>query len=272
VQLDGAHVLVTGASRGIGEAFARRFAAAGARVTLVARSRDAIERLAAELGGGAVPADLLDPDSVDGLVDEVERQAGPVDVLVNNAGLETTAPHVSQDPAVLRDTLRLNLEAPMVLTRSVLPGMLERGRGHLVYVSSIAGSAGVPYMAVYSASKGGVNNFVAALRLELRDTPIGTTLVAPGPVDTAMWGGVEDAEEISGVLRRFNRLHLIPKKSPDLIARRTVEAVRSDARHVRTPRRLSAMFWLGEGPRRLTETILTGVHLPSGHGGHHRRG
>lgn len=264
MQLRGAHVLITGGSRGIGAAMARRFAAAGASVSLVARSADAIESLAGELGGRAFPADLLAPEQVDGLVARVEAEAGPVDVLVNNAGLESTRWLVHEPASTIRDVVRLNLEAPMVLTRSVLPGMLQRGRGSLVFLSSLAGTSGFPGMSVYSGTKSGINNFVAALRLELRDSPVRTTVVAPGPVDTQMWDALEDADQFESVLRRLNGLHVIPKKTPDLIARRTVAAVASGRRHVRTPRRLSAAFWLGETPRRVTELLLARVPMDAG--------
>ena len=113
----------------------------------------------------------------------------------------------------------------------------------------------------YSATKAGINNFVASVRLELRDTPVRTTVVAPGPVDTQMWDTLEGADQFERVLRRLNRLQMIPKKSPDLIARRTVAAVAKGRRHVRTPRRVSVAFWLGEAPRRVTELLLAKVPM-----------
>ena len=264
MELKGAHVLVTGASRGIGEAMARRFAKSGARVSVAARSLEPLRRLAGEIGGSAFGVDLLDPHEVDELVPRVESTAGPIDVLVNNAGLENNRWFRTEEPSVIRDVVRLNLEAPLVLTRAVLPGMIHRGRGALVYTSSLAGTAGFPGLSVYSGTKAGLNNFVGALRLELRETPNGITLVAPGPVDTRMWDSLEDEDDFAPMLRRMNGLHLIPKKSPEMLARRTVRAVARDRRHVRVPRRLSAMFWLGEAPRRLTEVVLARVPLDRG--------
>jgi len=264
MELKGAHVLVTGASRGIGEATARRFAKAGARVSVAARSVEPLRRLAGEIGGSAFGVDLLDPHEVDALIPRVESTAGPIDVLVNNAGIENSRWFRQEESAVIRDVVRLNLEAPLVLSRAVLPGMLHRGRGALVFTSSLAGTAGFPGLSVYSASKAGLNNFVGALRLELRETPIALTLVAPGPVDTRMWDALEDEDDFAPMLRRMNGLHLIPKKSPEMLARRTVRAVAKGRRHVRVPRRLSAMFWLGEAPRRLTEVVLARVPLDRG--------
>jgi short-subunit dehydrogenase len=261
MDLQGKHVLVTGASRGIGEAMARRFASKGARVSLAARSADSLAALAGELGGTPFTVDLLDADAVDALIPRVEADAGPIDVLVNNAGVETNQWLHLDDPQHLRDAIALNLEAPIILTRAVLPGMLARGRGGLVYTSSLAGSAGFPGLTVYAATKAGINNFVASLRLELRDTPVHLTLVAAGPVDTRMWDALEDQHDFDPMLRRLNALHLIPKKTPALLAKRTVRAVQHDRRHVRVPRRQSLTYWLGESPRRITELALTKVRL-----------
>ena len=264
MELKGSHVVVTGASRGIGAALAKEFASAGAIVSVVARSRAQLESLAMAIGGSAFQADLLDDDQVDALVPRIEAEAGPIDVLVNNAGLDSTQWLAACDPQEVRNVLRLNLETPAVLSRAVLPGMLARGRGHLVYVSSLAGTTSVPGLSVYSASKSGLNHLTACVRLELRDTPLGCTLVAPGPVDTAMWDHLEVTDAMAPAIKRMRRLHLIPKTSPDRVARRTVKAVRNDKRHVRTPARLSLSFWLGESPRRISEMILAKVPTDGG--------
>lgn len=254
-------MLVTGASRGIGAAMAREFAKAGARVSVAARTTDAIDKLAADIGGHAFTVDLLDPDQVDNLIPRVEAEVGSVDVLVNNAGLENLKWFHDEETNRIRDVVRLNLETPLVLTRAVLPGMLARGNGHLVYMSSLAGSASFPALSVYAGTKAGLTNSASTIRLELRDTPIHTTIVAPGPVDTEMWDRLEDAPTTTAMLKRLRMFQLIPKKSPELIARRTVAAVRANRRHVRTPRRLSTQFWLNEAPRRINELILSRVPL-----------
>ena len=263
MELKDAHVVVTGASRGIGAAMARKFAAEGARVSLVARSQDALDALAAELGGTAFVADLGDAAQVDALIPQIEAEAGPIDVLVNNAGLENASWFVHDPAEVQRSVVRLNLEAPILLTRAVLPGMLRRGKGGLVFVSSLAGSASFPGLSVYGATKAGLNNLAGALRQGLKGSAIGITLVQPGPTDTQMWDHLEDQEEYGPMLRRLRRLQLIPKKTPELIARRTVAAVAKGRRHVRTPRRLSLTFWLNEAPRRISEGLLVGVPMGS---------
>lgn len=259
MELKGAHVLVTGGSRGIGAALAREFARAGARISLTARSTEAIEALALELGGKAFTADLLDPASVDSLIERVEADAGPIDVLVNNAGYEGQGWFHEGDNDTARRVLQLNLEAPIVLTRNVLPGMIERGRGHLVFTSSLAGTGGFPGLAVYGATKAGLSNFVAALRMELATTGINTTVVAPGPVDTDMWDAVEGDNDLDPMLARLRKLQLIPTKSPEMLAKRSISAVKADRRHVRVPRRLISNHWLREAPTRLTETLISGV-------------
>lgn len=240
---------------------ANAFATAGARVSIAARSTEAMRAVAEPIGASVFTVDLADQAETEALIGQVEDTAGPIDVLMNNAGIETTDLFHKTDLETLRLVSRVNLEAPMVLTRQVLPGMLERGRGHLGFTSSLAGTAGFPGLAPYGATKAGLMNLVAALRLELRDTDIGTTVIAPGPVDTTMWEQVEDSSDIEDVIQRLRRLQLIPKKSPEFIADLTVKAVQTNKRHVRTPRRLGANFWLREAPSRLTELILSGVDV-----------
>lgn len=256
------HVVITGGSRGIGAAMAREFAAAGARVTVVARSGDSLREVAEQVGGNAVVADLSDDSVVDGLLADIERRHGPIDVLVNNAGLETTVPFAVEDERAVRAVSRLNLEVPMMLTRHVLPRMLDRGIGHLVFVSSLAGTAGFPGMAAYGATKAGVLNFVASLRWELRSTPVNVTVLAPGPVDTQMWDQVEQSPpSVAKVVRRFQLLRLIPMEAPERIARRTVRAVVRDKPHVRDPRRLSIQFWLNAAPTRIARLAAVGLRF-----------
>ncbi len=137
--------------------------------------------------------------------------------------------------------------------------MHDRGRGHLVFTSSLAGSAGFPGMAAYSGTKAALNNFVASVRLELNDTEIGTTLIAPGPVDTGMWDHVEDATYNADTLKRLNRMQMLPKISPERLARRAIKGIEANRRHVRHPRRLAMNFMLPEVPRRFFEVLMTGI-------------
>ncbi|MEO3812267.1 SDR family NAD(P)-dependent oxidoreductase [Sphaerisporangium sp. B11E5] len=186
-RLDGARVLVTGASSGIGAATARAMAARGAKVTLTGRDAGRLAAVAAETGGRAVACDLLADREAgrDGGVAGLVAAAGPVDVLVANAGAGWAGPFTGMPPAELERLVRLDLVVPMVLTRLLLPGMIESGRGHVVLVSSIAGAVGVRDEAVYSAAKAGLTVFAEALRHELRGPGApGVSVVLPGVVDT----------------------------------------------------------------------------------------
>ena len=261
MQLAGAHVLVTGGSRGIGAALAREYAGRGAIVSIAARDGTALDRLAGELGGHAFVADLLDPVQAEALIERVESAVGPVDVLVNNAGIDSVGAFHATDLSMIRDIARLNFEVPMVLTRQALPGMLQRRRGHVVFLSSLAGTAGFGGLAVYSGTKAGLNNFVASIRMELKDTPITTTVVAPGPVDTEMWDRLEATTDYAALLKRLRLFRLLPKASPESVARKTVDATVAPARHVRMPRRLLVNHLLREAPTRLIEGLTSGVVL-----------
>ena len=260
MELSGKHVVVTGGSRGIGENMAREFARRGAKVTVVARNVDALNRVAAEIAGNAVVADLTDDSIVDALIENIERQCGPIDVLVNNAGLETSTPFAVEDDREIRTVSRVNLEVPMMLTRHVLPGMLARGSGHLVFVSSLAGTAGFPGMSVYGATKAGILNFVNGLSRELKATNVNITVLSPGPVATDMWGAIEERQSsVQDFVNRFQKLHLIPTADPVKIARRTVNAVAKNKPFVRDPKRLGINFWLNHLPTRIANIAAVGV-------------
>jgi short-subunit dehydrogenase len=182
------HVAVTGASAGIGAAIVREYAAAGARVTLVARRRDLLEPLAASLAspGHVAIADLRDCDAATAWIPAAEAAHGPIDVLVNNAGVQIVGPSAATDLAAAEAMLTLDLVVPMRLCLAVLPGMLARGRGTIVNVASMAAIAPTPGMFYYSAAKGGLGAASEALRGELRRTGVHVLTVYPGPVATDM--------------------------------------------------------------------------------------
>ncbi len=256
-------VLITGASRGIGEAMARRFAEAGARVALVARSADALRALADEVGGTAHPADLADPDVVAGLFERVEADGGPVDVLVNNAALDGGGWFPELDPDELRDVLQVNLVSVLQLCRQALPGMLERGRGRIVNISSMAGVAGFPGMATYAATKAGLSHFTETLALDLRGLPVGTTLVELGPIPTDLLEKVDRYQPTRDAFDRAYRLGLITDVPRDRVADEVVRAVERDRAHVRLPKRALAYPLMTQLPRELTRFTLTGIrHRP----------
>jgi short-subunit dehydrogenase len=260
VEIRGQRVLLTGASYGIGASVARVFARRGGRLGLAARSVAALGELAAEVGGVALPVDLSRPGEVNGLVDRAaDVLGGPIDILINNAGMGVIGPFITRTPAEIADEVQVNLVAAIELTRQALPRMVERDHGHLVFVSSLQASAPTPAFAVYGATKAALSHFAAILRLELGSTSIGTTVVAPGPVDTPMWERVEASPFTTALLRRYSRAGLLTKGDPTVLAEQIASAVERDARHVRTPRRAVLLNLLSEAPRRMTELLLTGV-------------
>ena len=176
--------LVTGASSGIGEQFARQLSHRGEAVILVARRRDRLEQLAGKLPGTAhvVPSDLATESA--SLPARVAELGLDVDLLVNNAGFGTYGRFAEIDPQRDAEQVRVNCEAVITLTHAFLPGMLERRRGGVIVVASTAGMQPLPYEAVYSASKAFALNFTEALNEELRGSGVRVMAVNPGPVPT----------------------------------------------------------------------------------------
>ena len=211
VQLGGASALVTGATGGIGDAIARALHARGARVLLSGRRQDALEALAARLGDRAevVAADLAERDAPIRLAEA----AGAVDVLVANAALPASGRGEDFGPDEIDRALDVNLRAPIQLTRALLPGMLERGRGHVVFVSSLSGKTGSPRSGIYSATKFGLRGFAAGLREDVDAKGIGVTVVFPGFVrDSGLfaesgvklpaWVGTRTPEQVAAAVVR----------------------------------------------------------------------
>ena len=260
MELRGRRVLITGASRGIGEALARRFATEGAQVALVARSSGAIEKLAADLGGTAHPADLADAAQVATLIGRVEDEAGPVDVLVNNAGIAPTS-GAFQDwsPEAVEEIYRVNVVSPAELCRQAVPRMLRRNGGHIVNVSSLAGCGAFPGLAAYSSTKAALSQFTAGLRADLKGLPISTTLVELGPIPTEMLDSVDEYKPTADSFKRFYRLQLLTDVTRETVADDVVDAVRRGRRHVRHLKRAALFPLLTEAPRRTVELFLAGV-------------
>jgi short-subunit dehydrogenase len=176
VQIAGANVLLTGATGGIGHAIARALAQRGATLTLTGRRTDVLDELAAELGARALAVDL----SVAAEVERLVEQAGTVDILIANAGLPASGLLDTFSIQEIDRALDVNLRAPVVLSRLLLPGMVERRRGHLLFMSSIAGKASAAGSSVYSATKYGLRGFASGLRAELRGCGVGVSTVFPG--------------------------------------------------------------------------------------------
>lgn len=179
MDLAGHKALLTGATGGLGRAIAKALAAEGAAVALSARKAEALESLAGELPGHGhktLPADLADP----GAAEKLAAEAGDVDVLVANAGLPGAGWLTDFTPEQVQRALRVNLEAPMLMARALFPGMVERGSGHLVFISSLSGKAASPRTSIYNATKFGLRGFALGLRSDLSPKGVGVSLVSPG--------------------------------------------------------------------------------------------
>jgi len=176
--------LVTGASSGIGEAFARGLRARGRRLVLVARRAHRLENLAQELGGAdpvlVLPLDLTADDAGERLQDELERRGIHVDLLVNNAGVGHTGAFLQEPPERIEAMIDLNVRAVVDLTRRFVPPMIARGGGAVVNVVSTSAFQPVPYLAIYAASKAFLLSFTEALATELRGTGVRAQALCPG--------------------------------------------------------------------------------------------
>jgi uncharacterized protein len=176
VQISGSTVLLTGATGGIGHAIARALAARGAGLVVTGRRAEVLEPLVAELGARALAVDLSEASELERLV----REAGEVDILVANAGLPASGSLDSFTIEEMDRAIDVNLRAPMVLAHALAPEMITRGRGHLVFISSLAGKAASTGASVYNATKFGLRGFAGALRADLHASGVGVSTVFPG--------------------------------------------------------------------------------------------
>lgn len=182
------HIAITGASSGIGEALARHFDGANNRLTLVARRLHLLERLGEQLEAQTSlhKVDLADLATCAQWVDAAQAQMGPIDVLINNAGVQVVAPTMLVSDERAEMMTRVNLMAPMRLIRQVAPAMMSRGDGHIVNISSLAGVTFAPGMADYSASKAALAAASETLHQELKPAGVHVLTVYPGPVRTPL--------------------------------------------------------------------------------------
>jgi len=226
--LRGANAILTGASRGLGMLMADALAAEGINLALAARSADGLEKVRADVASHdvkvvCIPTDVSDHAQLDLLVTRASEELGPIDILVNNAGIEATHPFDDYPPEQIVRMIEVNLTAPMLLTRKLLPGMLRRERGHIVNIASLAGKGGFPYQAPYASTKAALVMFTHVLRAELVDTPVGCSVVCPGFVaDEGMYA---DMQRQTGV--RASRLLGVSK--PEKVAEAVVKAIKTNA-------------------------------------------
>jgi short-subunit dehydrogenase len=209
-----ARVLLTGATGGIGHSIARELHRRGATVVLSGRRTDVLAELASEIGGHTIAADLAHRDDIDRLV----REAGSVDVLVANAGLPARGTLTGFDPDRIELVMNVNLLAPILLARLLVDGMVSRGRGQLVFISSMAGKVPRAGSSLYSANKFGLRGFAASLRQDLYGTGVGVSTIFPGFIRGAGMFAQHVADLPPGV----------GTSTPEDVARATSRAIERD--------------------------------------------
>jgi short-subunit dehydrogenase len=221
----GKTVIITGASAGIGAATARAFAAGGANLVLAARDEARLAAVAGDLGGRAliVPTDVADRGAVEQLVAKTAAAFGGVDIVINNAGVGLAAPVAELRGADLEQAMKVDLFGPLALTQAALPHMRRRGRGQLIYVSSVVGLRALPYLGGYAAAKAALDRLTESLRVEQRGFGIAVTLVRPGTTRTGF------SQRRLGSGREWRRLNA-RAATPEQVARVILKAA------VREPR------------------------------------
>ncbi len=223
--LRGRKTLITGAASGIGRATVQRLAAEGAVVGILDIDGDGAHRIAAELRRAGAQAlsfevDIVDASAVAAAIASFETEAGPVEALINNAGWDIAGNFAESDPASWRKVIDINLYGPLNLTRTILPGMIERQSGRIVSVASDAGRVGSSGEAVYAACKGGIISFSKSVAREVARHGITLNVVSPGPSDTPLFARFDESGKLAAALQRAIPMRRLgqPEDYPGIIA------------------------------------------------------
>jgi NADP-dependent 3-hydroxy acid dehydrogenase YdfG len=229
--LTGTVVAITGGARGIGRATARALIGQGARVAIGDIDQALAAQAAQELGQGTIglPLDVTDRASFNGFLTEVERQQGPLEVLINNAGIMPIGPFVAETDATAARMIDINLNGVILGSKLALERFLPRNRGHLVNIASVAGKGGFPGGATYCATKHAVVGLSEAIRAEVRSTDIDVSIVMPVVVNTELGSGLQRTRGIKVV-------------EPEDVADAIVEAVETGRVDVWVPRTMQILF------------------------------
>lgn len=223
-------VLITGASGGLGTVMTAAFASLKVKLALVAHPGAGLTELKQSVEGRAsgvmaISSDLRDPNQRRELLKEIRREFGPIDILVNNAGIEFTSRYHDLSEEQICDVLNVNLEAPMILTRLVLPEMLEKKRGHIVNISSLAGKGGPAFQEAYAASKAGLISFTASLRATYRGSGVGASVIIPGFVEAGIYSRIKNRTGCSAPA-------LLGTSQPDAVVRAMMQAIEGNRAEV----------------------------------------
>lgn len=223
-------VLITGASGGLGTVMTAAFASLKVKLALVAHPGAGLTELKQSVEGRAsgvmaISSDLRDPNQRRELLKEIRREFGPIDILVNNAGIEFTSRYHDLSEEQICDVLNVNLEAPMILTRLVLPEMLEKKRGHIVNISSLAGKGGPAFQEAYAASKAGLISFTASLRATYRGSGVGASVIIPGFVEAGIYSRLKNRTGCSAPA-------LLGTSQPDAVVRAMMQAIEGNRAEV----------------------------------------
>ena len=259
MRLDGAHVLVTGATRGIGRCIAVVMARRGARLSLVARNAEALGQVAAELDASPIHAGLSDPGATGRVVQAAEEAEGPIDVLINNAALNPVGPLARIPQDALLATVHTNLHAPLELSRASLPGMIERRRGAIANIASMAGAMAMRNAMPYGTTKAGLMLATRSLKRELRGTGVHAHLVVLGIVNTEMVPRAAEQDELTRATTDRFADRITPLDARD-VAERVVEAVATDRRRdLVLPAVAAGMLGLTNVPTRAADLLWMGL-------------
>lgn len=261
--LAGKVVAITGGARGIGRATAAALIAQGARIAIGDIEAPLAERTAQELGSGTVglALDVTDRASFATFLDEVERQLGPLDVLINNAGIMPIGAFIEESDATAKRMVDINLNGVIFGSKLALERFLPRHRGHLVQIASVAGKGGAAHLATYCATKHAVVGLSDALRQEVAGTGVEVTVVMPVGVNTELYSGLQ-------------QMRGIRTPEPDDVAEAIVEALQTGRYEVYVPRRMNAVFRISALlPRRVLDVLgaAMGSNDTMTHPDHHAR-